>query len=205
VESTTATDNWHVEDAVMAAARERGRSADVAQPSPTLGALLRTLTSAMAAQAVVQVGADSGMSGLYLLNGMPEDAVLTSIESVPTQDRLAREAFRLAEVGHRARSITGDPLEVCSRLTDGAYDIVVIGAAVGDRESFLEQARRLVKGGGTAVFLGVFGPDDAVLDQARRDDVTTAARRFLDEAMEDPELRCALLPLDHGTLIVEID
>lgn len=204
MESIGSTDAWHVEDARLAGARERGNSADLNQPSPTLGAFLRVLASAMGADAVVQVGADSGVSGLYLLDGMNAGGVLTSIESVPVRDRAARETFRVAQAGNRVRSITGDPHEVIARLTDGAYDLVLVGADISDRSAYLAHARRLLRSGGTAVFLGVFGADDAVLDQARREADVVAARRFLDEAMEDEALRCALLPMDHGTLVVEL-
>ena len=204
MESIATTDAWHVEDARLAGARERGNSANLAQPSPTLGAFLRVLASAMGADAVVQVGADSGVSGLYLLDGMNAGGVLTSIESVPVRDRAARETFRSAQSGTRVRSITGDPHEVIARLTDGAYDLVLVGADVPDRAAYLAHARRLLRPGGTAVFLGVFGEDEAVLDQARREADVVAARRFLDDAMEDEELRCALLPIDHGTLVIEL-
>lgn len=204
MESIATTDAWHVEDARLAGARERGNSANLTQPSPTLGAFLRVLTSAMGADAVVQVGADSGVSGLYLLDGMNSGGVLTSIESVPACDRAARETFRTAQTGNRVRSITGDPHEVIARLTDGAYDLVLIGADVSDRAAYLAHARRLLRPGGTAVFLGVFGEDEAVLDQSRREAEVVAARRFLDDAMEDEELRCALLPIDHGTLVIEL-
>lgn len=204
MESIATTDVWHVEDARLAGARERGNGADLDQPSPTLGAFLRVLASAMGADAVVQVGADSGVSGLYLLDGMNPGGVLTSIESVPVRDRAARETFRQAEAGNRVRSITGDPHEVIARLTDGAYDLVLVGADVSDRGAYLEHARRLLRAGGTAIFLGVFGADDAVLDQSRREADVLTARRFLDEAMEDESLRCALLPIDHGTLVIEL-
>lgn len=204
MESIGTTDAWHVEDARLAGARERGHHVDLTQPSPTLGAFLRVLASAMGAEAVVQVGADSGVSGLYLLDGMADGGVLTSIESVPVRDRAARETFRMAETGNRVRSITGDPHEVIARLTDGAYDLVLVGADVTDRAAYLDHARRLLRAGGTAIFLGVFGPDDDVLDQARREPEVVAARRFLDEVMEDEQLRCALLPMDHGTLVIEL-
>ena len=204
MESNSTTDAWHVEDAALAAARDRGNNASLDQPSATLGAFLRVLCSAMEAEAVVQVGADSGVSGLCILDGMSAGGVLTSIESVPVRDRAARDTFRQAAAGTRVRSITGDPHEVVARLTDGAYDLVLIGSDINDRATYLDHARRLLREGGTAVFLGVFGPDDAVLDQSRRDAETLAARRFLDETMADEQLSCALLPMDHGTLVIEL-
>lgn len=197
------TDGWHVEDARLAAARERGEEAGITQPSPTLAAFLRALASAMAAEAVVAIGADSGVGGLSLLDGMPETSTLTVIDPSPANDRAARESFKNFPSG-RIRFISGDPHSVSTRLTDAAYDLVVVGAGSDDRNDYLAHARRLLRENGTAVFLGVFGEDDGVLDESRRDPQTVAARRFLDLVMEDESLRCSLLPIDHGTLIVEL-
>lgn len=197
------TDGWHVEDARTSSARERGNADGIAQPSPTLSAFLRALASAMGAEAVVAIGADSGVGGLALLAGMPVGSTLTVIEASPVNDRAAREALRDLPSG-RIRFISGDPHSVSARLTDGAYDLVVIGAGPDDRNDYLTHAKRLLREHGTAVFLGVFGAGDEVLDESQRDPQTVAARRFLNEVMEDESLQCALLPIDHGTLIVEL-
>lgn len=197
------TDGWHVEDAGLTAARERGEAAGIAQPSPTLGAFLRALASAMGAEAVVAIGADSGVGGLSLLNGMPQASTLTVIEPSPINDRAAREAFKDFPSG-RIRFISGDPHSVSTRLTDAAYDLVVVAAGSDDRNDYLTHARRLLRERGTAVFLGVFGDEDEALDESRRDPQAVAARRFLDAVMEDESLQCALLPIDHGTLVVEL-
>ncbi len=204
MEVRTFTDEWFVEDANVDAARHRGAELATAQPSQTAASLLRMLAAALDAAAVVQAGADSGVSGLYLLEGMAEDGVLTSIEAAPDADRASREAFRAAQADARVRSIAGDPLDVISRLTDHAYDLVVVGEVTSDPAPFLAQARRLLRPGGAAVFLRAFGPDETVLDPTLRDDVTMARRHFLNEISEDPTLIASLLPVDGGTLIVQL-
>ena len=60
---------------------------------------------------------------------MPADGVLTTIDVEVENQRAAREAF--AEEGmrtNRARLISGRALDVLPRLTDGAYDLVLLDA-----------------------------------------------------------------------------
>ena len=52
------------------------------------------------AKAVVEVGTGAGVSGLWLLSGMRDDGVLTTIDVEPEHQRLAKQAF--TEAGHRA-------------------------------------------------------------------------------------------------------
>ena len=64
-----------------------------------MGAALRVLAASGGARSVVEVGTGAGVSGLYLLRGMPADGVLTTIDVEAENQRAAREAF--AEDGIR--------------------------------------------------------------------------------------------------------
>mgnify|MGYP003608047684 FL=1 len=197
-------EEWYVEDAVVSGARTRGAALRPAQPSASVTSVLRMLAVSNSATAVVQAGADSGVSGLYLLAGMTPKGVLTSIEPEAEADQVARESFRAAGVTARVRSINGDPLDVFSRLADHAYDMVVAGDGVGDLAELLVQARRLLRPGGVAVFMRVFGPAEGVIDATVRDPEATAARRFLNEVSEDPTVLASLLPIDGGLLVIQL-
>lgn len=196
------TSEWYHEPPLVVGARERGEHLAGRHVDPATGGLLRSLARALEAEAVVQSGGDGGISSLYLLAGMDDNGVLTAIESDPATDAVAREVFREARTGHRVRPITGRGLDVISRLADHAYDMLVVGAGVNERAEHLTQARRLLRDGGVAVFLGVFGQGHAVLDASRRDDQTGAARHFLAEVSEDPSLQASLLPIADGALVV---
>lgn len=197
-------DNWVVEDAAVSAARTRGSELVPAIPSPTTCSVLRTMAQSIKAEAVVQAGSDSGVSGLYLLAGMADSGVLTSIEPHPDADRLSRETFRAARFGTRVRPISGDPLDVIGRLADNAYDMVVVGAGLGAPAPFLAEARRLLKPGGVAVVLRALGSDAVITDETKRDEATVAWRHTLNEISEDPTVVATLLPIDGGVLIVQL-
>lgn len=118
--------------------------------------VLRFLAATLRAKATVEVGTGTGDSALWLLEGMVEGGVLTSIDADPAKQRMAREALR--EAGHppgSTRLITGCAAEVLPRLTDGGYDLVSLGAAGIDAPKYLELGRKLLRPGGVIVFDGV--------------------------------------------------
>lgn len=165
------------------------------------GAVLRVLAAALRAKAVVEVGTGTGVSGLWLLRGMPEDGVLTTIDVEAENQRAAREAF--AEAGirpNRARVITGRGLDVLPRLTDGAYDLVLVDADKQDLEAYLEQALRLLRPGGVLAVDNALWKDK-VADPAQRDATTTAIRELGKRVRDDERLLPALLPSGDGLLL----
>ena len=89
------------EDAIVAAARERAVDIGAGAVTPAVGALLSVLAKLTGAKAVVEVGTGAGVSGLWLLSGMREDGVLTTIDVEPEHQRIAKQAFTEAGVGRR--------------------------------------------------------------------------------------------------------
>src|SRR6202790_2748384 len=115
------------EDQIVAAARERAVDAGAGAVSPAVGALLSLLTKLSGGKAVVEVGTGAGVSSLWLLSGMSDDGVLTTIDIEPEHQRIAKEAFSDASIGpSRTRLISGRAQEVLTRLADDSYDLVFI-------------------------------------------------------------------------------
>ena len=130
------------------------------------------LAAAVGARAVVEVGTGAGVSGLWLLEGMPADGILTTIDIEAEHQRAAKEAYAAAGVAHqRTRVITGRALDVLPRMTDGAYDIVLIDADKEGYPGYVEEATRLLRSGGVLVLDNMLW-HDKVADPAARDDTT---------------------------------
>lgn len=163
--------------------------------------MLRLLAAALPARAVVEIGTGAGVSGLYLLSGMPEDGVLTTIDVEVENQRAAREAFAEAGIrANRTRVISGRALDVLPRLTDSAYDLVLVDGDKAEYGAYLDQAIRLLRRG------GVVAVDSAlwhgrVADPAQRDAVTTAVRELGKRVRDDDRLVPALLPSGDGLLL----
>src|ERR1700758_462379 len=96
------------EDAVLAAAREGAGGVGAGAGTPAVGALLSLLAKLSGGKAVAEVGTGAGVSGLWLLSGMSDDGVLTTIDIEPEYLRLAKQAFSEAGIGpSRNRPVHG--------------------------------------------------------------------------------------------------
>jgi predicted O-methyltransferase YrrM len=189
------------EDDVLMAARSRGGDLGCTPIGSGGGAALRFLAAALQAKAVVEVGTGTGVSGLYLLGGMPTAGVLTSIDVEPEHQRAARKAFAEANIQvSRTRLIMGHALDVLPRLTDAAYDLVFIDGAKSEYPRYLQEGVRLLRPGGVIAFDNVLW-DGRVVDPAHRDQDTTAMRDVAKHVREDDRLVPVLLPLSDGLLV----
>lgn len=186
---------------MVARARARGADLGCTPVLPGTGATLRVLAAAIQARSVVEIGTGAGVSGLHLLRGMPEDGVLTTIDVEVEHQRAARQAF--TEEGmrtNRTRLIPGRALDVLPRLTDAAYDLVLLDADKLEYGAYLSQALRLLRPGGVLVVDNAL-LHDRVADPAQRDPSTSAVRD-LDKAVRDDErLISTLLPCGDGLLV----
>lgn len=194
-------DDFRPEDDLIDAARQRGEEIGVACVSPATGATLQWLAELIGARAVAEVGTGAGVSGLWLLRGMLDDGVLTTVDEETENTRAARQTFNEAGVPtQRVRLITGRPLDVLSRLADAAYDLVFFDGNPQESSRYLEEALRLLRPGGLVVF------DDAlaggrVADPAQRDPATIAVRTLVNDTREDERIRPLLLPIGDGMLV----
>ena len=189
------------EPELIEAARRAGEGLGARAVAPTVGATLRVLAAATSARAVVEVGTGTGVSGLWLLDGMPADGVLTTIDSEPDHQLAAKDAFAAAGVPHqRTRVITGRAQDVLARMTDGAYDLAFIDGAKGEYADYVAAAVRLLRPGGVLVLDNMLW-HDRVADPAVRDEVTRGLRDLGKQLSESPELFCTLQAVGDGLLV----
>jgi predicted O-methyltransferase YrrM len=188
------------ETEVIQKARVRSEELGCVPIMPGVGSALRLLAAAVNAKAVVEVGTGAGVSGLWLMSGMPPDGILTTIDHQPEHQRAAREAYTAAGIApQRTRVISGRALDVLPRLTDAAYDMVVIDADKAEYPQYVEQALRLLRSGGVLVLDNMLW-HDKVADPATRDEITTTLRDLGKELRDNESLLATLLPVGDGVL-----
>ncbi|HET7073013.1 MAG TPA: O-methyltransferase [Mycobacterium sp.] len=188
------------EDAVLVAARERAVEIGAAPVTPAAGALLSVLAKLSGGKAVAEVGTGAGVSGLWLLSGMSNDGVLTTIDIEPEYLRLAKQAFSEAGIGpSRTRLISGRAQDVLTRLADESYDLVFIDADPIDQPDYVVQGVRLLRSGGViVVHRAALGGRAG--DPAARDAEVAAVREAARLIAEDERLTPVLVPLGDGVL-----
>ena len=201
VSSLTYAEDFITPHPVIEEAQRRGEELGAAPVGNAAGATLRLLAAAVAARHVVEVGTGAGSSGLWLLQGMPRDGILTTIDDDPEHQRAAREAYAAAGIPpQRTRVITGEAQQVLGRLTDGAYDLVLVDADKEGYPTYVEQAVRLLRPGGVLVLDNMLW-HDRVADPASRDEVTTLLRDLGKKLRDDERLQPVLLPVGDGLFV----
>src|SRR5690606_37302026 len=143
VQSWVYTEEYCTEPETVRDARDRAEELGISAVSPGAGAALRLLAAALRARAVAEVGTGTGVSGLWLLEGMADDGVLTTIDVEVEHQRAAKEAFAAAGVrSTRTRTISGRALDVLPRLADGAYDLVLVDGDPAEAADCADQDRK---------------------------------------------------------------
>ncbi|WP_311469665.1 O-methyltransferase [uncultured Actinomyces sp.] len=195
------TEEFPVEPEAAMQARLRGIELGTAPVTPATGAALRMLAASVAARSVAEIGTGTGVSGLWILDGMGPDGVLTTIDVEPEIQREARRAF---ESGGRARSrtriIRGRASDVLPRMAARSYDMVVLDVEPEESAALIDQALRMLRVGGVLAITRALW-NDHVADPARRDPATVAARELGKALREREDLLTSLLPVGDGLLV----
>jgi predicted O-methyltransferase YrrM len=194
-------ENFALEDEVLVRARARSEELGCVPIPAGAGAVLRLVAAMLPARSAVEIGTGTGVASLYLLAGMPADGVLTTIDVEVENQRAAREAFTEAGIRpNRTRVIPGRALDVLPRLTDAAYDLVLVDGDKSEYGAYLDQAVRLLRPGGALAVTSALW-HGRVADPAQRDAVTTAIRELGKRVRDDDRLASALLPCGDGLLL----
>jgi predicted O-methyltransferase YrrM len=194
-------DDFLPEDEALIGARRNAAEVGGAAPvSPLTGATIRFVAAAIGARAVVEIGTGCGTSGIWLLRGMRQGAVLTTVDVEPEHQRLARAAYLAAGFpASRYRLIGGLALEVLPRLADGAYDIVFCDADRQEYGDYLIAALRLLRPGGLIIFNGVL-PGGSPMERMPAEAEVRAAAELREQVRSDERLVPLLLPVGNGLL-----
>jgi predicted O-methyltransferase YrrM len=171
-----------------------------------VGAALRFLACAVGARTAVEIGTGCGSSGIWLLRGMRTGSTLTSVDTEPEYQRMARKAFTQAGFAqNQARLILGRALDVLPRLSDGTYDLVFCDADARDYPDYLTAALRLLRPGGVVAFnnallAGPADPADPPGDGGDDEGKGDSSLDLASQVRSSDRLVPVLLPLGDGLL-----
>lgn len=195
-------ESFIAEDAIKAAARARGVEIGVTDVSQGTGGYLRHLAHSLSAQAVVEIGTGSGVGSLWILEGMISSGTLTSIDDEMEHSTIAKLALADAGVEQsRFRLITNSVMDVMTKLTDRAYDLVIFRHNPEDLSFAISEAHRILRSGGVFVIDNFFG-GAKVPDPAQRDPKTIALREAGKLIKNDTESWVtSLIPTGDGLLL----
>ena len=194
------SESFALEDYFMQQARLNGQEVGASDPTAAVGNFLKFTAQLLNTKSVVEIGTGSGVGGLWLLQGMPVDGVLTTIDSEREHSKIARNIFEEADIAvTKYRIITGKLIEVVGKLTDNAYELVVIRPAL-DLFEIVHESYRLLKPGGLLLIDHVLS-GGKVADPTQRDPESIARRDAIKVIKEDDRWACTVIPIGAGLLV----
>lgn len=195
------SESFVADDDTMLLARAASRQLALGSASQGVTSALTFLASMLRAKAVVEVGTGAGVSGLALIRGMAGDGILTSIDLETEHQVAARQIFAAEGVpSRRVRLIAGSALNVMPKLSDGAYDLVVVDGDPLEFVEYVAQAQRLLRSGGVLALHHALWKGQ-VADESNEDDETLIIREALQAVQEMDEFTATLLPVGDGLLV----
>src|SRR5947209_6869099 len=128
-------------DAVLEDIARAGAAQDLPLIDSEVGALLRVLTTAVAATRILEIGTAIGYSGIWLAGALPPNGLLLTMEVDPERAQLARQNFARAGLADRASVMIGDAERMLAKV---AGPFVVIFQD-GDKHQYGPMLDRLIE------------------------------------------------------------
>jgi caffeoyl-CoA O-methyltransferase len=149
---------------------------------------------------VLEVGTLGGYSAIWMARALPDDGELVSIEIEPRHAEFARRYVQRAGLADRVDIRIGRALDVLPSLDGEKFDAVFIDADKEPMPNYFEWALRLLRPGGLLIADNTLW-GGRVLDDAERDEKTTAVREFNRRMATDPRILSILVPTHDGVAI----
>jgi predicted O-methyltransferase YrrM len=188
------------EDYFMQLARKNGEEVGAVEPTAAVGNFLKFLTQLTGAKSVVEIGTSSGVSGLWVLQGLPNDGVLTTIDAEREHSKIARSVFEEADIpSTKYRIITGNLIDVIGKLADNSYEVVITRDGM-DLFEVVQESYRLLRPGGLLVIDHALS-GGKVADSTQRDPESISRRDAIKVIKEDARWSSTVIPIGAGILL----
>ncbi len=165
------------------------------------GRLLALIAGLKQPKRILEVGTYTGYSAICLLEGLPTDGELHTIEIDDEREPHLREVF--AESGRAAQVHLhiGDA-EILIPALSGTFDLVFLDADKRKYPLYFDLLADRITPGGLLIADNVLW-SGKVLDEAEQDPETVALRELARNVHQDQRFENLLLPLRDGLLIAQ--
>lgn len=184
----------------MQLARSNGVEVGVIDPTVAVGNFLKFATELIDAKSVVEIGTNSGVGSLWVLQALESDGVLTTIDAEREHSKIARTVFEEAGIpATKYRIITGNLIDVVGKLADNSYELVITRDAM-DLFEIVQESFRLLKSGGLLIIDQALS-GGKVADTTQRDPESIARRDAIKVIKEDGRWSSTVIPIGAGILL----
>ena len=192
-----------VENEAMQKSRESSESLGLhaISLSATEGNLIRFFTKSCGAKNVVEIGTLTGLSALYILQALPADGKLWTLEKSLQHAELAAEVL----TDKRCEILVGDAeIKMQELNSKGPFDVIFIDGNKAAYLKYFQWAVENVRLGGLVLVDNVFLSGAVWGDQTSQrfnEKQIEAVKKMNQMAFENSKLVSIIIPTDEGLLV----
>ena len=169
--------------------------------SATEGRLIQFFISSSGAKKVVEIGTLTGLSALYILQALPADGKLWTLEKSTQHAELAAEVL----TDKRCHILVGDAEMKMQELnSEGPFDTIFIDGNKAAYLTYFRWAFENIRPGGIILVDNVFLSGAVWGEQTTQrfnEKQITAVKKMNQLAFENPSLFSVIVPTDEGLLV----
>lgn len=165
------------------------------------GRMLVMLTRMIRPQRILELGTFSGYSALCLAEGMPDTAVLHTIEVNDEQEDFTRPWLEESPWADRIHLHIGDAMDIVPTLGE-PFDLIYIDADKRHYADFYRLVKPHLNPGGYILADNTLWDGHVVEPEHQHDAQTQGIMAFNDLVAQDTEVEKVILPLRDGLTII---
>lgn len=167
------------------------------------GRLLKMLTMMIRPMAVIELGAYTGYSAMSIAEGLPEGAVIHTIEADDEMEEMLRENVATSPRAEAIHVHIGDALEVAPGL-GLTFDMAFVDANKRHYTDYLEMLLPMMRPGGFILADNTLWGGKLVEGGHHHDPQSQGIQAFNDFVARDPRLETVIVPLRDGLTIIRV-
>ena len=161
------------------------------------GQLLKFLVEMIQPKSILEIGTYTGYSAIAMAEGLPENGILTTIDTNVELEKLIDSFVCKAELKNKIVQLTGNALEIIPTLNK-SFDLVFIDADKRNYKNYLDLVIDKVNSGGYILTDNVLWSGKVTLPEDKMDLDTKLIDEYNDYVQSHPKLKSILLPVRDG-------
>jgi len=155
---------------------------------------------------VLEIGCAIGFSSSLMAQIIGKDGHVTTIDRFDVMIKNAKKTYERLNNQEQITLLEGEAVDILPTLPDKSYDFVFMDSAKSKYVVFLPQIMRVLKKGGVLMVDDILQGGDVLKDieEIKRNQRTIyrGLNKFLDVAMNHPDLTSSILPLGDGVILI---
>jgi predicted O-methyltransferase YrrM len=161
------------------------------------GQLLKFLVEMIQPKSILEIGTYTGYSAIAMAEGLPENGILTTIDTNVELEKMIDSFVCKAELKNKIVQLTGNALEIIPTLNQ-SFDLVFIDADKRNYKNYLDLVIDKVNSGGYILTDNVLWSGKVTLPEDKMDLDTKLIDEYNDYVQSHPKLKSILLPVRDG-------